>query len=75
VAIAAMPSRGRENVWKNEQSHAKAAVIFPTALPLAIGSTANKLLWMIAARLEDLLAITATATHQAAPNRDANLPL
>jgi uncharacterized membrane protein YGL010W len=49
-----------------------ATVIFPTALPLAIGSAANKLLGMIAARLEHLLAITATATHQAAPNRDAS---
>jgi uncharacterized membrane protein YGL010W len=52
-----------------------AAVIFPAALPLAIGLAANKLLGMIAGRLEDLLAVAATATHQAAPNQDASRPL
>ena len=50
-----------------------AAVIFPAALPLAIRSTANNLLGMIAARLEKLLAAAAAATHQGAPNHDLSL--
>jgi ribose 1,5-bisphosphokinase PhnN len=45
----------------------------PTALLLAIRSTAHKLVWMITTRLIDLLAVAAVAiTHQAAPNRDAS---
>jgi len=53
-----------------------ATVIFPAALPLAIGSAANKLLGMITARLKDLLAIATTAiTHQAAPNQGTSRPL
>ncbi len=52
-----------------------AAVVFPAALPLAIGLTANNLLGMIAARLEELLAVAAASTHQAAPNRDASRQL
>ena len=53
-----------------------AAVIFPTALPLAIRPTASKLVGVIAGELKDLLAVAAAAiTHQAAPNRDASRPL
>jgi len=51
------------------------AMIFPVALPLAIGSTANKLLRVIGGKLKDLLAVATTAAHQAAPNRDASRPL
>ena len=52
-----------------------AAVIFPAALPLAIGPAANNLLGMITGRLEKLLAVATTAiTHQAAPNQDASRP-
>jgi len=44
------------------------AVIFPAALPLAIGLTASKLVGMIAGELKDFLAIAAAAiAHQAAP--------
>ncbi len=47
-----------------------AAVIFPAALPLAIGSAANKLVRMITGKLKELLAVTAVAiAHQAAPDR------
>jgi hypothetical protein len=53
-----------------------AAVIFPAALPLAVGSAANKLVGMITGKLEQSLAAAAVAiTHQAAPNRDASHPL
>ena len=53
-----------------------AAVIFPTALPLAIRSAANKLVRMITRKLKQLLAVaTAAITHEAAPNRDAIRPL
>jgi hypothetical protein len=38
-----------------------AAVIFSAALPLAIGSAANKRLRMITGRLEQLLAVATTA--------------
>ena len=47
-------------------------MIFPAALPLAIGSAAIKLLGMITRRLEKLLAeATAAITHQAAPASDS----
>ena len=47
------------------------AVIFPTTLLLAIGSTAHKLVRTITGNLKNLLAVAATAiTHQAAPNGD-----
>jgi hypothetical protein len=53
-----------------------AAVIIPAALPLAIGSAANKLVGMITGKLEQLLAAAAMViTHQVAPNRDASHPL
>lgn len=53
-----------------------AAVILPPALPLAIGSTANKLVGMITGKLKQLMAEATTAmTRQAAPNRDASRPL
>jgi len=53
-----------------------AAVIFAAALPLTIGSATNSLLEMITGRLENLLAVAATAiTHQATPNRNASRPL
>jgi hypothetical protein len=53
-----------------------ATVIIPTALPLAVQSTAHKLVRMITANLKHLLAVAAAAiTHQAAPNRDASRPL
>jgi hypothetical protein len=53
-----------------------ATVIFPAALPLAIRSTANKLVRMITGKLKDLLAVATTAiSHQTAPNRDASRPL
>jgi hypothetical protein len=52
-----------------------AAVIFLVALPLAIGLAANKLVRMIAGNLKNLLAVEATATHEAAPNQDASRPL
>lgn len=53
-----------------------ATVIFPAALPLAIRSTAHKLVRMIAGKLKDLLAVATMAiTHQTAPNRDASRPL
>ena len=49
------------------------AVIIAAALPLARGLAANELLGMVAGRLKDLLAITATAiTHQGAPYQNAN---
>jgi hypothetical protein len=52
------------------------AVIFPAALPLAIGSAANKLAGMITGKLKQLLAVpTLAIAHQAAPNRDASRPL
>jgi len=51
------------------------AVIFPTTLLLAIGATAHKLVRVIRANLKHLLAVAATATHQAAPNQDASRPL
>jgi hypothetical protein len=37
-----------------------AAVIFPAALPLTIGSTANKLVGVITGKLKDLLAVATT---------------
>ena len=40
-----------------------AAVVFPAALPLAIRSTAHKLVRMITGNLKNLLAVAATATH------------
>jgi len=44
------------------------AMIFPVALPLAIGSTANKLVGVITGKLKQLLATAAAAIiHQAAP--------
>ena len=53
-----------------------AAVIFPAALPLAIRSTADKLVGMITGKLKELLAVAAAAiAHQAAPDRDACRPL
>jgi len=53
-----------------------AAVIFPAALPLAIGPAANKLVGMITGELKNLLAVAAVAIgHKAAPNRDASRPL
>jgi hypothetical protein len=52
-----------------------AAVIFQAALPLAIGSTANRLVRVITGELKDLLAVMTTATHQVAPERDARRPL
>jgi hypothetical protein len=50
-------------------------VIFPAALPLAIRTAANKLVEVVTGKLKDLLAVATTATHQAAPNRDASCPL
>jgi hypothetical protein len=53
-----------------------AVVIFPAALPLAIGSAANKLVGMITGKLKQLLTVATTAiAHQAAPDRDACRPL
>ena len=50
-----------------------AAVILPPSLPLAIRSTADKLVGMITGKLKELLAVAAVAiAHQAAPNRDAS---
>jgi hypothetical protein len=53
-----------------------AAVLLPPALPLAIRSTADKLVGMITGKLEGLLAVAAVAiAHQAAPDQDACRPL
>jgi hypothetical protein len=52
-----------------------ATVIFPAALPLAIRAAANKLVGVVTGKLRNLLAVATTATHQAAPNRDASRPL
>jgi len=53
-----------------------AAMILPSALPLAIRSTAGKLVGMITGKLKELLAVVAVAiAHQAAPDRDACRPL
>jgi hypothetical protein len=53
-----------------------AAVIFPTALPLAIRSAANMLVGMITGKLKELLAVAAVAiAHQAAPDQDVSRPL
>jgi hypothetical protein len=49
-----------------------ATVIFPATLLLAIGSAAHKLVRTITGNLKNLLAVAATATHQAAPNQDAS---
>jgi hypothetical protein len=50
-----------------------AAVICPPALPLAIRSTADKLVGMITGKLKELLAVAAVAiAHRAAPNHDAS---
>jgi hypothetical protein len=51
------------------------AMIFPVALPLAVRSTAHKLVRVITGKLKDLLAVATTAiTHQAAPDRDSSPP-
>jgi hypothetical protein len=53
-----------------------AAVIFPPALPLAVRSTANKLVGMITGELKGLLAVaTAVIAHEVAPDRDGCGPL
>ena len=53
-----------------------AAVIFPTALPLAIRSAANMLVGMITGKLKQLLTVATTAiAHQAAPDQDVSRPL
>jgi hypothetical protein len=53
-----------------------AAVILPSALPLASRSTAEKLVGMVTGKLKELLAVAAVAiAHQAAPGRDACRPL
>lgn len=50
-----------------------AVVILPPALPLAIRSTADKLVGMITGKLKGLLAVaTAAIAHEAAPNRVAS---
>ena len=50
-----------------------ATVILPPALPLAIRSTADKLVGMITGKLKELLAVAAVAVaHRAAPNRDVS---
>jgi hypothetical protein len=53
-----------------------AAVILPSALPLANRSTADKLVGMMTGKLKELLAVSAVAiAHQAAPDRDTCRPL
>jgi hypothetical protein len=53
-----------------------AAVKLPLAPPLAIRSTADKLVGMITGKLKELLAVTAVAiAQQVAPDQDACCPL
>ena len=52
------------------------AVLFPATLPLAIRSTANKLVGTITGKLKQLVAVaTAAITYGAAPDRNVGRPL